>query len=240
MEKNQWISLLKQDVVPALGCTEPVCVALCAAYASRELTGAVNSITVRTNAGIYKNGMSAGIPNCDRVGLPWAAAIGCCLADPRKQLQMLEDITPEILARAAALVQGGKVSVSVAPEESGLFVSCTLRAGEETATAVIRSAHTNLVYLQKNDTVLLDAASSVGGTAGTDPVDILKEMTVAQIRAMVDTASAEELDFLMDGVDMNEALAAYSETTPTGVGIPMPYGENWALRCSPTTCSAGS
>ena len=219
MEKNLWISMLKQDVVPALGCTEPVCVALCAAYAARELSAPVDTVTVRTNAGIYKNGMSAGIPNCDRVGLPWAAAIGCCLADPRKQLQLLEDITPGLLGRAAKLVQGGSVSVSVAPEESALFVSCTLHAGEQTATAVIRGAHTNLVYLQKNDTILLDAAAAAGGSTGSDPVDTLKEMTVAQIRAMVDTASAEELDFLMDGVEMNEALAAYSETTPTGVGI---------------------
>jgi len=76
MEKSQWIQLLKQDVVPALGCTEPVCVALCAASAGQHLTGRIHTITVRTNAGIYKNGMSAGIPNCSQVGLPWAAAIG--------------------------------------------------------------------------------------------------------------------------------------------------------------------
>ena len=219
MEKIQWINLLKQDVVPALGCTEPVCVALCAAYAAARFSGEIRSITVYTNAGIYKNGMSAGIPNCTRVGLPWAAAIGAGLKNPEKGLRLLEDLTQEILDGAAALVETGKVSVSMDPAVSGLYVSCTLLGDDESVTAVIRDAHTNLVRLEKNGTVLLDAQSSgQTGSAATD-IDTLKSMTVAQLRAMVDSASEEELAFLWDGVEMNEALAAYSETNPLGVGI---------------------
>lgn len=219
MEKTQWINLLKRDVVPALGCTEPVCVALCAAYAGVQLSGEVRSITVYTNAGIYKNGMSAGIPNCTRVGLPWAAAIGAVLKNPGKELRLLEDLTPDVLDHAAALVESGKVFVSMDPTATGLYVSCTLRSGEESVTAIIRDAHTNLVHLEKNGSILLDTkASTQAGSAATE-VDELKSMTIAQIRAMVDTASQEELAFLWDGVEMNEALAAYSETHPLGVGI---------------------
>jgi len=219
LEKNQWINLLKQDVVPALGCTEPVCVALCAAYAAEQFVGEVGTVTVRTNAGIYKNGMSAGIPHCNQVGLPWAAAIGACLKNPTKQLRLLEDLSAEILADASALVNAGTVSVRVDPQAKGLFVSCTIRSDNESVTAVIRDAHTNLVYLEKNGTVLLDAKSSAQKAAGTNEIDTLKILTVAQLRAMVDSAKEEELAFLWDGVEMNEALAAYSDTTPTGVGI---------------------
>jgi len=219
MEKMQWINLLKQDVVPALGCTEPVCVALCAAYAARQLTGEIAAVTVRTNAGIYKNGMSAGIPHCDQVGLVWAAAIGACLRNPEKQLQLLEDLSQDILSDAAALVNSGNVSIAMDPEAVGLYVSCTLQGAGESVTAIIREAHTNLVYLEKNGTVLRDTKSSVQNASTGNEVDILKNLTVAQIRAMVDTASEEELAFLWDGVEMNEALAAYSESTPTGIGI---------------------
>ena len=219
MEKAQWINLLKQDVVPALGCTEPVCVALCAAYAAEQFAGTISTITVCTNAGIYKNGMSAGIPNCSHVGLPWAAAIGACLKKPDKQLRLLEDLSPEVLAAAASFVASGNVSVSMDPNAKGLFVSCCLRGENESVTAIIREAHTNLVYLKKNGTVLLDSKSTVQGAGAASDADMLKTMTVAQIRAMVDTASPEELSFLWDGVEMNDALAAYSESTPTGIGI---------------------
>lgn len=219
MEKAQWINLLKQDVVPALGCTEPVCVALCAAYAAQQFTGDINTVTVRTNAGIYKNGMSAGIPNCDQVGLPWAAAIGTCLKNPGKQLRLLEDLSPEILEEASVLVTTGKVRVIMDPEAVGLYVCCSLQGEGESVIAIIREAHTNLVYLEKNGAVLVDTKSSMQSSGSANEIDTLKEMTIAQLRSMVDTASEEELSFLMDGVEMNDALAAYSESTPTGIGI---------------------
>lgn len=219
MEKKQWLRLLKQDVVLALGCTEPVCVALCAAHAGKHISGSITAVSVRTNAGIFKNGMSAGIPHCTQVGLPWAAAIGTCLKNPEKQLRLLEDVNPEILETASALVESGRVNVRVDPEASGLFVSCTLENAEESVTAVIRDAHTNLVSLVKNGNVLLDGEASAQTSGSNDEIDQLKALTVAQLRAMVDSATEEELAFLQEGVDMNEALAAYSETIPTGVGI---------------------
>ena len=219
MKKDQWINLLKQDVVPALGCTEPVCVALCAAYAGQQFSGKPTAVTVRTNAGIYKNGLSAGIPHCDQVGLPWAAAIGILLKNPEKQLRLLEDLSPEILAGASMLVESGNVSVSIDPAAVGLYVSCTLLSETESVTAIIREAHTNLVYLEKNGTVLMDGSTTAQASSSSDDVELLKKMTVSQIRAMVDTATEDELAFLMDGVEMNESLASYSESVPTGIGI---------------------
>ena len=219
MEKNQWINLLKQDVVPALGCTEPVCVALCAAHAAQNFAGAVKTVSVTTNAGIYKNGMSAGIPGCTQVGLPWAAAIGTNLKNPQKQLRLLEDLSAGILERASGLVEAGQISVAMDPAISGLYVACTLRGETESVTAVIRDSHTNLVYLERNGEVLLDTKSAARNSTGDDSVEQLKNMTVSRIRAMVDTASEDELAFLMDGAEMNEALAAYSESHSAGVGI---------------------
>ena len=219
MTKQDLIDLLKADVVPALGCTEPVCVALCAATAANVLTGDVVRVTVQVNPGIYKNGMSAGIPNCDAVGLPHAAAIGACLKNPEKSLQLLQDLTPDFLALAHRLVEENAVQVTIAPEESGLYVRCALHTESETAVCIIRSAHTNVVYLEKNGNVLLQSGSSGPSSGDSDVVLELKEMKIAGIRRLVDTCTEEELSFLMDGVNMNERLSAYSESTPTGVGI---------------------
>lgn len=212
------LTLLHKDVVPALGCTEPVCVALCAAKAGTLMKEPIRSITVEVNPGIYKNAMSAGIPGCTKVGIPWAAAIGANLRNPDKGLQLLADITPEVLAAAEDLISRNCVSVAIKDDERSIYVKCTLRSESEEAVCITRNAHTNIVFLSRNGEVLLEEA--VQAAASDDSlVDALKEMTIVRIRQLVCTASEEELAFLMEGVEMNEQLAAYSETHDVGVGL---------------------
>ena len=219
MNKNQLIELLKKDVVPALGCTEPVCVALAAANAGCLIEGKIESVDVKVNAGIYKNGMSAGIPNCKEVGLTWAAAIGAVLKNPSKSLELLADLTPERLGEAEKLLASDKVSVSVKEDEKSLYVKCVIRTDNGESLCLIQDAHTNVVLLKKNGEIVFEKEkSAVSG--GDDPLVLaLKEMTIREIRALVDEASEEELAFLMDGVEMNENLADYSLEHPAGVGI---------------------
>ena len=82
--KSELVNFLKNDVAPALGCTEPVCVALCAANAANHMTHMPERIQVTVNPNIYKNGMSAGIPNFHSVGLDYAAALGAFLQNPER------------------------------------------------------------------------------------------------------------------------------------------------------------
>lgn len=212
------IAFLRQDVAPALGCTEPVCVALCAATAASCMTGPVASVQAEVNAGLYKNGMSAGIPNFDRVGLPYAAALGALLGNPEKSLELLEDVTPAIGREAAAMVDAQRVAVRLDSAQTGLYVRCTLQGAEETCTCVIRQAHTHVVLIERNGTRLLErqaaADSGDNGFAGA-----LMQLTIAEIRQLVDAAEEDELAFLLDGVTMNERLAAYSENRDVGVGV---------------------
>ena len=219
MTKEQMLQLLRKDVVPALGCTEPVCVALCAARAATVLEGRLTNLTVEVNPGIYKNAMSAGIPGCTKVGIPWAAAIGAFLKNPDKGLQLLEDITPEVLAAAEALIGANALTVTPKNDEKSIYVRCTLRSEGEEVVCITRNAHTNIIYLSRNGEILLDAAPQAAAGSGDPLVDVLQEMTIAGIRLLVCQATEEELAFLQDGVEMNEALAAYSETSPMGIGL---------------------
>lgn len=219
MTKEQMLTLLKKDVVPALGCTEPVCVALCAATAATVLEGPVEQISVEVNPGIYKNAMSAGIPGCSKVGLPWAAAIGANLKNPEKSLQLLEDITETTLSASEALINAHSVSVSVKNDEKSIYVKCILRSAQEEVICITRNSHTNIVFLAKNGSVLMEKESTATAS-GEDPlVEELKSMTVAQIRELVCSASEEELAFMLDGIEMNESLAAYSENHDIGIGL---------------------
>lgn len=219
MNKGQMIELLKKDVVPALGCTEPVCVALAAANAGSVIEGNIESVDVKVNAGIYKNGMSAGIPNCKEVGLNWAAAIGVVLKNPEKSLELLADLTPELLERAEELLSGEKVSVSVKEDEKSLYVKCVIKTELGESICLIQDAHTNVVLLKKDEQILFEKEKLASKGSSDQLIDDLIHMKISEIRELVSEATEEELEFILDGVKINELLAMYSEEHDVGVGI---------------------
>ncbi len=220
MTAEQIIHLLRQDVVPALGCTEPVCVAFCAANAAKLLSGPPVSVKIETGSGIYKNGMSAGIPGCRHVGLAYAGALGAFLRNPEKELTLLEDMTPEILRQAEDLVTEDRVHVSLAENEPSLYVKCSVISGDASeAVCVIRGGHTNVTLLEKNGNPVYRQEQTTAAGQGPDLVAALMEMTIAGMRDLIDTIPESKLLFLLDGVAMNEALASFSENRPCGVGI---------------------
>ena len=142
LTKEQMLTMLKGDVVPALGCTEPVCVALAAADASKAVGGTVQKIEVKVNANIYKNGMSAGIPNFHTVGLHYAAAIGAVLGNPERKLELLRDVTPEVVLAVDELVKVGKVKVSIDETQTGLYVNCEVTTEKGTGNLITRKSTT--------------------------------------------------------------------------------------------------
>lgn len=209
MRKEELIELLKKDVVPALGCTEPVCVALCAAYASKQLNNPVTQIELDVNKGIYKNGMSAGIPHCNHVGLEYAASIGALLKNPEKQLTLFEDIEPDTITQAELLVPHVSVTIN---DSASIDVKCILHTSNDTVTCIIKDAHTNIVYLEKNG-VVLEEKTTKQTTHTSTVIDELKEMRISEIRSLVDSMTVGELVFLLEGIKMNEQLSEYKGTT---------------------------
>lgn len=209
MRKEELINLLKKDVVPALGCTEPVCVALCAAYASKQLKNPITKIELDVNKGIYKNGMSAGIPHCEHVGLEYAVSIGALLKNPEKQLTLFEDIEPDTITYAELLVPHVSIMIN---DSAYIHVKCTLHTSNETVTCMIKEAHTNIVYLEKNGIVLEGKTTQETNNTST-VIDELKEMKISDIRSLVDSMTVDELYFLLDGIEMNNRLSQYKGTT---------------------------
>ncbi len=218
LTKEEMLQMLRRNVVPAFGCTEPVCVALAAADAAKAAGGTVESVRVLVSGNIYKNGMAVGIPNFDKIGIPYAAALGAYLANPEESLELLKDITPEVAAQAAALAESGRVEVDINKNQQGVYVKCEVKTSAGTGESEIVQSHANIVSTKVDGRTVFEKAA---GTKAADPLlEKLRAMKIAEIRALVDSASEEELAFVLDGIDMNESAAQYSMTKPgVGVGI---------------------
>lgn len=150
LNKSEMLAFLQRDMAPALGCTEPACVAIAAATAMQAIGGEINKIKGVVNSNVYKNGMSVSIPHFERKGLNYAFAIGAVIGNPDKSLQILEDLTPEDAQKAIEIVADHKVDVTIDRSQRRIYVRCDVISSNGIGTAVITDAHTNVVLVQRN------------------------------------------------------------------------------------------
>lgn len=218
LTKQEMLEILRQEVMPALGCTEPVCVSLAAADAAQAVGGQVQSIRLEVNPNIFKNGMSVGIPGFDKVGLEYAAAIGALLKNPQKKLQLLEDLTPNVSKQAKDLAEAKAVKVDIKKDEKSLYVKCAVSTDNGEAVTVIRDSHTNIVQRTVNGNEVFSSRTAAAGK-NSSLTDKLVSMSVAELRELAESFEQSEIDFLWDGIQMNDAVADKSIADPSGVGI---------------------
>lgn len=197
--------VLKHQVYPAMGCTEPVSVALCAAYAARELGEPAARAAFYLDAGTYKNGMGVRIPNTDgEKGNLLAGAMGLLIARPELRMEILSAADKALLARAKELVTEHRITMEVSPGKHGFYIECRLTGQSgRTACAVISGCHTELTFLSKDGQTLVRKDDLRRADEAPDFKAVLRRVTLQDLIDAAEAADDEDLAYIKKGVDMN-------------------------------------
>ena len=206
-ERDFIIRLIKREVVPAIGCTEPIAVALCVSKAARLLGKEPEKIKVLLSANILKNAMGVGIPGTGMIGLPIAVALGALAGNPDYQLEVLKDITSDDVERGKQVIAENRIDIQLKENiAEKLYIEVIMSAGPDETTAIISGGHTCFVYEARNGNVLLDERiSAVAEESEEDG-----SLSLRKVYDFALTAPLEEIDFILDSARLNKAAAEAS------------------------------
>lgn len=206
-EREQIIALIKREVVPAIGCTEPIAVALCVAKATETLGCHPENIKVFLSANILKNAMGVGIPGTDMIGLPIAVALGALIGKSEYQLEVLKDSNPEAVEAGKKMIESQCIDIALKENiEEKLYIEAVCTHGNDSATAIISGGHTNFVYISRNQDVLLDNRTPASAEAQAAHV----ELTLRKVFDFATTAPLEEIEFILEARRLNKNAAERS------------------------------
>lgn len=202
--------LIREDMKPALGVTEPAAIALAAAYARSLTEEEVLDVHVTLSSGIYKNAYTCGIPGTSEVGSEFSAALGVTAGDPKLGLLVLRGVNDEAVQRAREMIRSGKVHVVLGSISSAIRIRAVVRTAHDTCAAELRDTHTGLYLLQKNNEVIYrreDGRENAAEEAAAETLDPITAYTLSDIYSFARKAPPEELQFIREAYDMNLALA---------------------------------
>ncbi|MCD8184537.1 MAG: L-serine ammonia-lyase, iron-sulfur-dependent, subunit alpha [Bacteroides sp.] len=215
-EKRQIIALIKREVVTAIGCTEPIAVALCVAKATEILGTKPEKVNVLLSVNVLKNAMGVGIPGTGMIGLPIAVALGALIGKSEYQLEVLKDSTPAAVEEWKQFIEEKRIHISLKENiEEKLYIEVCCEAGKDKATAIIAGGHTSFIYIARNADVLLNKQSTESGEEQEQPV----ELTLRKVYDFALTAPLDEIRFILETARLNKAAAERSFEGNYGHGL---------------------
>ena len=207
---NELTKLIKADMLPALGVTEPGAIAFSVAKARSYTKGELKHVNVAMNSGMYKNAFTCGIPNSNEVGNVFAAALGYVAGNAEKGLESLADVKPEDNVTAQKFIDEGKITVELSGITSRIFIQATVETESDKAIVTIRDSHTNITKIEVNGEVLEE--SEAEHAADTTEADAKEEVhsihgyTLKEILEYVETVPVEEIEFVKEAYKVNLEL----------------------------------
>lgn len=205
---QRFILAVQEEVKPALGCTEPISLALAAAVAAAELHGAVKRIDAWVSPNLMKNGLGVTVPGTGMVGLPIAAALGALGGNSKAGLEVLKDASAQAVADAKALLKAGKVSVMLQqPCDEILFSRAKVYSHDGWACVTIVGGHTHIVRIETHAGVKFAQEAGARGEEQESPLAVLSKTSLEEILAFVNAVPFEDIRFILDAARLNGALS---------------------------------
>lgn len=206
-EREPIIALIKREVIPAIGCTEPMAVALCVAKATEIVGEEPKSIDISLSANILKNAMGVGIPGTGMIGLPIAVALGALIGKSSYRLEVLKDCTPQAVERAKRYMDEKRIHIALKGDiTEKLYIEVRCKTDDKEGTAIISGGHTDFVYLASDGHILLDKRQKTVECKEKEDL----ELTLRKVYDFAVTAPLDEIHFILDAARLNKAAAEQS------------------------------
>ncbi|WP_340024002.1 L-serine ammonia-lyase, iron-sulfur-dependent, subunit alpha [Paenibacillus sp. FSL K6-1096] len=201
------LEVLRQEIAPAEGCTEPIAVAYAVSLAAELVEEEVTAIELHLSGNIIKNAMGVGIPGTGQTGLPIAAALGAVVRRSHRKLEILSGLTPEELAKAEDILKRKLIKVELKDTPEKLYIEATVRSSSHTATVIVAKEHTNVVSVAKDGKRLEPKVDKADCEDPHTLADEVYSVSLEDIYAFIQTTDFEDLRFLLEGANMNKAIS---------------------------------
>lgn len=204
---NPFIRAVRAEVKPALGCTEPISLALACAIAAGQLTKPVTHIEAWVSPNLMKNGLGVTVPGTGMVGLPVAAALGALGGNPQGGLEVLKEASAEALTRTKALLDAGKVQINLqVPCDEILYSRACVYAEDESASVTIAGEHTRVIEITCGGKTCFHRNEKVEHH-DDDPLAVLSTATLSQIFEFAGHVPFADIRFILEAARLNDALS---------------------------------
>lgn len=223
--KELIVETLKEEVVPAIGCTEPVALALACAKA-RELANneEIERLEVLVSPNIYKNGLAVGIPNTNEAGLHIAAALGVIGGKSQKGLEVLNGISDEDIILSKELLNNNKLSIDIKDTIEKVYIEANLYTKTSNSKVIIKHRHNKFVYLEESGNVILNENNNdKQNKKCTNPI---YETKIYDIVKAIEGITHKDIDFMLEGLEMNEKIAMEGLKKNCGMSVGRTISKN--------------
>lgn len=206
-ERSLIISLIKKEVVPAIGCTEPIAVSLCVAKATEVLETVPEKIKVYLSANILKNAMGVGIPGTKMVGLPIAIALGALIGKSEYGLQVLKDLKPEDVDTGKKYIEEKRIEIGLKEDiDDNLYIEVHCLKNEKEAVAIIKGTHTHFSHISKNGEVIINECDSNHCEESKEEI----KLSFSKVYEFATTTPIDDIRFILQAAELNRTASKLS------------------------------